>query len=447
MLIVSREGKANSMDNSSKKSAKEIIKSSQRIIYPAEVSTQSLGRLRLNVTSESSDRPVSGATVSISNYGNPSQVLEQITTDANGQTNEIELPTPPIDYSLEPSAEQPYSQFSLRIQAAGFEDVQINGTQVLPDVTAVQPINMLPLESPTTATEFTIGAHTLFGNYPPKIAESEVKPTNETGEIVLSRVVVPEYVVVHDGPPTDSSAQNYYVRYRDYIANVASSEIYATWSESTIYANILAIMSFTLNRVYTEWYRNQGYTFTITTSTAYDHKYIPGKNTYENIELLVDNVFANYLSRPNVKQPILTQYCDGRNVQCPNWMTQWGSKYLGDQGYTPIQILRYFYGDSIYINTAEEISGVPSSWPGTELTIGSSGDKVLQMQQQLNRISDDYPLIPKIAADGVFGQQTANAVTEFQQIFNLPQTGVVDFATWYKISQIYVGVSRIAELQ
>lgn len=128
-------------------------------------------------------------------------------------------------------------------------------------------------------------------------------------------------------------------------------------------------------------------------------------------------------------------------------MTQWGSKYLGDQGYTPIQILRYFYGESIYINTAEEISGVPSSWPGVELTIGSSGDKVLQMQQQLNRISDDYPLIPKIAADGVFGQQTANAVKIFQQIFNLPQTGVVDFATWYKISQIYVGVSRIAELQ
>lgn len=322
MLIVSREGKANSMDNSSKKSAKEILKSSQRIIYPAEVSTQSLGRLRLNVTSESSDRPVSGATVSISNYGDPSQVLEQVTTDANGQTNEIELPTPPIGYSMEPSAEQPYSQFSLLIQAEGFESVQINGTQVLPDVTAVQPINMLPLESSTTATEFTIGAHTLFGNYPPKIAESEVKPTNETGEIVLSKVVVPEYVVVHDGPPRDSSAQNYYVRYRDYISNVASSEIYATWPESTIYANILAIMSFTLNRVYTEWYRNQGYTFTITTSTAYDHKYIPGKNTYENTELLVDNVFANYLSRPNVKQPILTQYCDGRNVQCPNWMTK-----------------------------------------------------------------------------------------------------------------------------
>ena len=306
---------------------------------------------------------------------------------------------------------------------------------------------MLPQSSQTTAEEFTIAPHTLFFEYPPKIPEDEVKPVNETGEIVLSRVVVPEYVVVHDGPPRDSSAQNYYVRYREYIANVASNEIYATWPEATIYANILAIMSFTLNRVYTEWYRNQGYNFTITTSTAYDHKYIPGKNSFENIDALVDNVFANYLSRPNVKQPILTQYCDGRNVQCPNWMTQWGSKELGDQGLSAIEILRSFYGDSIYINTAEEISGVPSSWPGNSLTIGSSGSKVLQMQQQLNRIADDYPLVPKIVADGVFGERTAEAVRVFQRIFNLPQTGVVDFATWYKISQIYVGVSRIAELQ
>ena len=428
-------------------SSKENLKSRQRIIYPAEVSTQSLGRLRMNVTEQSSDRPVPGATVNIAYTGDPTQVLEQLTTDSNGQTSEIELPAPPLDYSLEPSASQPYSEYNILVQAPGFEDVQINGAHILPDVTAVQPINMLPQSSQTTAEEFTIAPHTLFFEYPPKIPEDEVKPVNETGEIVLSRVVVPEYVVVHDGPPRDSSAQNYYVRYREYIANVASNEIYATWPEATIYANILAIMSFTLNRVYTEWYRNQGYNFTITTSTAYDHKYIPGKNSFENIDALVDNVFANYLSRPNVKQPILTQYCDGRNVQCPNWMTQWGSKELGDQGLSAIEILRSFYGDSIYINTAEEISGVPSSWPGNSLTIGSSGSKVLQMQQQLNRIADDYPLVPKIVADGVFGERTAEAVRVFQRIFNLPQTGVVDFATWYKISQIYVGVSRIAELQ
>jgi peptidoglycan hydrolase-like protein with peptidoglycan-binding domain len=267
-----------------------------------------------------------------------------------------------------------------------------------------------------------------------------------SGEIVLSRVVVPEYVIVHDGPPSDSSANNYYERYRDYIKNVASSEIYATWPRATIEANVLAIMSFTLNRVYTEWYRNKGYDFTITSSTAYDHKYIHGRNIFDTIDRIVDELFANYLSRPNVIQPILTQYCDGKRVSCPQWMRQWESKTLGDQGYTPIQILRYFYGDSMYINVADEISGIPASWPGANLTAGSSGSKVRQLQEQLTRISQDYPYIPAVTADGVYGQATADAVRRFQDVFGLPQTGVVDYPTWYKISEIYVGVSRIAEL-
>lgn len=434
------------MENKSLSSLAESIRKEQHILYPAQTDVQSTGQLEVNVTSFNTNVPIPDAVISITTANNPTNIIEQIRTDSSGKSQTISLPTPPIDYSLEPSSEQPYSQYTLVVQSQGFENVTINGAQLLPDVKAVQPIRMLPQSSQGTSQEFTISPHTLFGDYPPKIAEAEIKPVDERGEVVLSKVVIPEFVVVHDGPPRDTSAANYYVRYRDYIANVASSEIYATWPEATIYANILAIMSFTLNRVYTEWYRNQGYTFTITTSTAYDHKFIPGKNSFENINALVDNVFANYLSRPNVKQPILTQYCDGQNVQCPNWMTQWGSKYLGDQGYSAIEILRYFYGDSIYINSAEEISGVPSSWPGSNLNIGSQGDKVRQMQEQLNRISDNYPLIPKIAVDGVYGSGTANAVRIFQRIFNLPQTGVVDFATWYKISQIYVGVSRIAEL-
>ena len=292
----------------------------------------------------------------------------------------------------------------------------------------------------------TIPDHTLYGNYPPKIAEDEIKPVTETGEIVLSRVVVPEYIVVHDGSPRDRTAQNYYVKYKDYIKNVASSEIYATWPDNTIRANVLAIMSFTLNRVYTEWYRNQGLDFTITSSTAFDHKWINKRNIFDSISRIVDEVFSNYLSRPNVRQPILTQYCDGKRVQCPNWMTQWGSKYLGDQDYSTIDILRYYYGDDMYINTAQEISGVPSSWPGYILEIGSSGDKIRQIQEQLNVIAGAYPALPKINADGIYGPATANAVREFQSIFGLPETGKVDYSTWYKISEIYVGVSRIAEL-
>ena len=161
---------------------------------------------------------------------------------------------------------------------------------------------------------------------------------------------------------------------------------------------------------------------------------------------IVDELFENYLSRPDVRQPILTQYCDGRQVQCPRWMTQWGSCSLGQQGYSPIEILRYYYGDSIYINTAEQIAGIPASWPGYDLTVGSSGDKVRQLQEQLDAIAQIYTAIPRIQPDGIYGQQTAAAVREFQNIFGLPQTGVTDFATWYKISHIYVGITRIAEL-
>ncbi len=183
---------------------------------------------------------------------------------------------------------------------------------------------------------------------------------------------------MHDGPPGDANAADYYVRYRDYIKNVASSEIYSTWPDSTLRANILAIMSFTLNRVYTEWYRNKGYGFTITTSTAYDQKFVYGRNIFQSISDVVDEMFENYLSRPNVKQPILTQYCDGQRVTCSNWLSQWGSKYLGDQGYETIEILRYYYGDNMYINSAQEISGIPASWPRYNLEVGSTGDKVRQ---------------------------------------------------------------------
>ena len=229
-----------------------------------------------------------------------------------------------MEYSLDvTNEEQPYAEYTLEVNAPGFEPVNIAGTEILAGVTAIQKIRLRPLVAEDQTPEiFVIPAHTLYGVYPPKIPENEIKPVNETGEIVLSRVVVPEYIVVHNGSPRDSTAQNYYVKYKDYIKNVASSEIYATWPENTIRANVLAIMSFTLNRVYTEWYRNQGYDFTITSSTAFDHKWIPERNVFDSISTVVDELFADYLSRPNVRQPILTQYCDGRQVQCPNWMTK-----------------------------------------------------------------------------------------------------------------------------
>ena len=406
------------------------------------------GSLQINVTSSINAFPVAEAEISISYTGVPESTLEKIVTDSSGQTESIELNAPPEEWSLDQENErQPYSEYTLDISAPGFETVSISGAEILANTKAIQNVRMRPDDqSSQEENVFVIPAHTLYGEYPPKIAEEEIKPLNETGEIVLSRVVVPEYIVVHDGSPGDSTATNYYVKYKDYIKNVASSEIYATWPENTIRANVLAIMSFTLNRVYTEWYRNKGYDFTITSSTAFDHKWIPERNVFESISQVVDELFADYLSRPNVRQPILTQYCDGQRVSCPNWMTQWGSKSLGDQGYSAIEILRYYYGDDMYINTAQEISGIPSSWPGYTLEIGSSGQKVRQIQEQLNVIAGAYPAIPKITVDGIYGPATEASVRKFQQVFNLPVTGEVDYRTWYKISEIYVGVSRIAEL-
>lgn len=419
-----------------------------RSIHAMQNNTIDKGTLQLNITSEITSYPISDATVNIYYTGVPDSQLEQLTTDSSGQTETIELDTPPLEYSLNPSIEsQPYSEYTFQISAPGYETMNIAGAELLPTVKAIQNVALKPLDTTTRQQDiYVIPGHTLYEEYPPKIAEDEIKPMDETGEIVLSRVVIPEFIVVHDGSPRDSTAKNYYVRYRDYIKNVASSEIYATWPISTIQANVLAIMSFTLNRVYTEWYRNKGYDFTITSSTAFDHKWIPNRNIYDTISGVVDDIFANYLSRPNVRQPILTQYCDGRQVTCPNWLTQWGSLSLGEQGYSPIEILRYYYGDNIYINTAQEISGVPSSWPGYDLENGSSGDKVRQLQEQLDVIAGAYPAIPKINADGIYGPATTAAVKKFQSIFGLGETGITDYPTWYKISQIYVGVSRIAEL-
>ena len=402
------------------------------------------GNLQINVTVEGQLIPVENAAVTIYNTGTPDQIVEQTTTNSSGQTESISLPAPNPEYSLDITDEQPYSEFNLRVEAEGYEPFFVSAMQILAGTNSLQRVPLRPLARNQLPDRTVIPPHTLFYEYPPKIPEPETKPIEDDGSIILSRVVIPEYVIVHDGPPSDNSANNYYVKYKDYIKNVASSEIYATWPESTIYANVLAIMSFTMNRVYTEYYRGRGYDFTITSSTAYDQKWMKDRNIYENIDQIVDSIFNNYLSRPGIRQPILTSYCDGNRVNCSG-LSQWGSKSLGDAGYSAIDIIHYYYGDDMFINTTEAISGVPSSWPGENLTLGSNGTKVRQMQEQLNRIARNYPLIPTVTADGVYGPATAESVRVFQSVFDLPETGIVDFATWYTISDIYVGVPRIAE--
>ncbi|MBQ6806627.1 MAG: carboxypeptidase regulatory-like domain-containing protein [Lachnospiraceae bacterium] len=227
---------------------------SEKIMRSTQMEGEQTGGLQINVTSDIGLIPIRNAVITIAFTDAPETTLETLETDISGQAEEVQLSAPPFEYSQVPESPRPYSEYNLMIEAPGYEPVMISGVEVLPDVTAVQNIRMTPLETSGEPEEtIVIPDHTLYGIYPPKIPEDEIKPMDETGEIVLSRVVVPEYVIVHDGVPNDSSAPNYYVRYKDYIKNVASSEIYATWPESSIYANILAILSFTLNRVYTEW--------------------------------------------------------------------------------------------------------------------------------------------------------------------------------------------------
>ena len=414
--------------------------------HPCPADAIDKGKMRINVYDKQQGTPLADARISLAYTGNPERIINEITTDSEGAVNLDDLLTPPVEYSMEPGENQPFSEYTIEVNADGYEEINISGIDVFSGETSIQNVYLNEDNREIPENNIVIPVNTLYGSYPAKIPETEIKPVRQSGEIVLSRVVIPETIVVHDGVPTDSTALDYYVRYKDYIKNVASSEIYSTWPRQTLEANILAIMSFTLNRVYTEWYRNQNYNFTITSSTAFDHKWVNGRNIFESISQVVDEIFDNYLSRPNVKQPILTQYCDGKKSSCPDWMTQWGSKYLGDQGYSSIDILRYYYGDNMYINTAEQIQGIPSSWPGADLDIGSSGQKVRQLQEQLNLIGDYYTAIPALMVDGIYGERTAEAVRQFQRINNMPQTGVVDFPTWYRISDRYVRLSGIAEL-
>ena len=417
------------------------------------------GFLTISVINASTNRPIPNATINI--YGmndqqeNTGIVLQNLITDESGQVRNLTLSAPNIEYSLEPSNVKPYSEYIIEAIADGFETVLINGTQILPVVEALQNI---PMGSSSTRKKksktrqngivYDIPDHTLWGDYPPKIPESSLKPLSApTGFVVLDEPVVPEFIVVHDGLPEDTSAQNYWVPFRDYIKNVASSEIYSTWPDQTIYANVIAIISFTLNRVFTEWYRNKGYSFTITSSTAYDHKYIHNRNIFDNISVIVDEVFNTFIKRPpTARQPLLAQYCDGKKSQCPDQMTQWGSKDLGDQGMDYESILKYFYGNNIVFSQANIVSGVPVSFPGFTLQLGSNNSYVRTIQNQLNAISNSYPAIEKVTEDGIFGPSTEASVKKFQEIFNLPQTGVVDFKTYYTISIIYVATTKIASL-
>ena len=405
------------------------------------------GNLQIFVTAGDTPEPVPGALVRVSDPEN-GQILEEAATDASGQTPFIELPAPPMELSVaegEAGQQRPYAVYNVTITAGGRETLHIGGVEVLPTGRSIQRAALSPARAGSfNVRNLLLAPHALWGPPSTRQPEEEVKPLpDQSGLVVLPEPVIPEYIVVHSGRPDDPSAPNYWVRFKDYIKNVACSEIYSTWKTEAIKANVLAIISFTLNRVYTEWYRGKGYDFTITSSTAFDQSFSYGRTIFEEIGVVVDDLFTTYVTKEGISQPLFTQYCDGRRVQCGG-LSQWGSQALGEQGWDAVSILRKYYGSDIYLKSAEKVEGVPLSYGGQVLSVGSEGEDVRTIQNQLNRISDNYPAIPKIPADGVYGPATQSAVTAFQKVFHLPQTGSVDFATWYEISNVFVAVAGLA---
>ena len=404
------------------------------------------GRLQVACFATDFGMPADGARARIMDG---TKVIEELVTDSSGQTLEITLPAPPLEYSQQPNQPKPFGLYNVQVDMEGYEPCLIQGVQIFPDTTASQRVRLNPIRTDGSEMRtIAIKDHTLWGNFPPKIPEDAVKPLPPTtGFVVLREPVIPEYMIVHAGAPSDKNAPNYTVSFRDYVKNAACCEVYANWPEQTLKANILAIMSLALNRVFTEWYRGKGYNFTITNSTAVDQAFSYGRNIFDEISRIVDEIFTNYITKPGISQPLFTQYCDGNRSKCPDWLSQWGSKDLGDKGYSYIDILKTYYGHDVYLMQAAKVAGVPQSFAGQSLQTGSSGADVRVIQQQLNAISNNFPAIKKVKVDGIYGADTRAAVETFQSVFRLPASGIVDFATWYKISDIYVAVTKMAEMR
>lgn len=367
----------------------------------------------------------------------------QLVTDENGEAPMVSLETVDASLSLNPNyIGNPYVSYDVFAQVEGFEPLYVAGIPIYEGQTAVLPLTLSPKQEIGRSGEVTrIEIE--------KPAASRREPHFQQAPIeeprILRQVVIPNQITVHLGTPA-SSASNIKVSFPDYVKNVASSEIYPTWPDASLRANIYAIITFALNRIFTEWYRSQGYNFDITNNTAYDQAFVYGRPIYESINTIVDEIFNEYVRRAGQNAPYFTSFCNGSSVTCAG-LSQWGTVTLAQRGLTPLQILRSYYPNDVEIATATAVTGVLSSYPGTPLRTGSSGLDVQTIQTYLGRIRRNYPAIPAITdAAGVFGQSTNAAVKKFQSIFNLSADGVVGKATWYKISQVYAAVTRLAEL-
>lgn len=399
-----------------------------------------LGYLIVNVYVDNIAQPINRAKVEV--------LGENITvyTNTSGETPKIELMAPASIYSETPQTEiKPYATYDIRVSKDGLTPTTIENVQIFPNVTSTQNVFLTAMtENDVEEDIVEVEDISLWENQNPSINDTQIEDNSSLR--VLPSVFIPEYIIVHDGIPTNTNASNYYVSFPDYVKNVASSEIYSTWPKETIKANVHAIASFALNRIYTEWYPSRGYNFTITSSSTYDQKYSHGRTIFDTISDVVDEYFNTYIKVGNNTYPLFAQYNDGITISQKGRLSQWGSKSLGDRGYNALSILRYYYGNNINLDTAPLKENFPTSFPGYNLNLTSCGEEVRKLQNELNIIRSSYPKIPIIKdPNGVFDENTRNAVLTFQEIFKLPKTGIIDFSTWYKISYVYTAVSNMTK--
>ena len=398
------------------------------------------GTLRIQTFAARQSAPVEGVTVAVQGDGFTLHCI----TDATGSVADIPVEAPACTLSLdEDNTIRPYAVVSLTAAKSGYRTVRIEGIQIFAgQITLAQPA-MIPVTEEgkdIPDAPIVIPPHPLFAGS----GGSGAQPVENCVPRVLDKVIIPKNITVHLGKPA-ASARNVTVSFRDYIANVASSEVYPTWPEQALRANIHCQISLALNRIYTEWYPSKGYTFNITNSTSYDQYYVHGRTVFDVMVRITDDIFNTYLRKRGTVNPYYSEYCDGKSVTCPG-LKQWGTVTLANQGRTALQILRYYYGSDIEIVRTSNIQSIPQSYPGSPLRQGDSGTAVFTLQRQLNRITKDYPFLGKLTVDGVFGSRMAATVRAFQKQFNLTADGMVGRQTWYKISYIYVSVKDLAEL-
>ena len=400
-----------------------------------------IGYLRIQARTAHDAVPLGGVHVKI--LGEQGESLYDLVTDENGETRQVPLET--LDKSFSQNqyySGLPYKSYNVIGQKEGFDMIYVTQIPIYEGETAVQPLMLVPMEQRQTRPR---QSRIFVGKPAVAMQEPRSQEGGEADPRILRQVVIPNPITVHLGAP-GSYASNVQVSFPDYVKNVASSEIYPTWPEASLRANIYAIITFALNRIYTEWYRSKGYDYDITNSTAYDQNFVYGRPIYDSISRVTDDIFNEYVRRQGQNVPYFTSFCNGSTVTCQG-MSQWGTVTLAENGYTPLQILRNYYPNDVEIVEAQAIANVPSSYPGTALRVGSTGLDVQTIQTYLNRIRRNYPAIPAITdPEGTFGDSTKAAVTKFQSIFGLAADGIVGKSTWYKISAIYTAVARLAEL-